>query len=131
MASIREADFIEKFIPTVTGVLEKIEKIIFTASLPGTRAAGALAIVRDRMIRRVGSLAGLARPDICIMGGGFGGLHTALRLASSNWDGMATPRIKLIDRKDRFVFSPMLYELTTGKAACWEVAPMFEEVMPV
>ena len=35
----------------------------------------------------------------------------------------------LVDRSDRFVFLPMLYEVTTGQASCWEVAPRFEELL--
>ena len=63
-----------------------------------------------------------------MLGGGFGGLHTALRLASMDWEGSYRPRVTLVDQGDRFVFLPMLYELTTGEAACWEIAPLFEEV---
>ena len=35
----------------------------------------------------------------------------------------------IIDQQDRFVFLPMLYEVTTGSASCWEVAPPFPEVL--
>ena len=62
------------------------------------------------------------------LGGGCGGLYTALRRSGLDWGG-AKPRITLVDRSDRFVFLPMLYELATGSVACWEVAPPFEEVL--
>ena len=65
----------------------------------------------------------LDAPDIAILGGGFGGLYTALRLSTLDWGGGPKPRVTLVDRSDRFVFLPMLYEVTTGQASCWEVAP--------
>lgn len=66
---------------------------------------------------------------ICILGGGFGGLHTALRLSELPWDNGIKPEIVLIDKSDRFVFSPLLYELVTGEMQTWEIAPPFEELL--
>lgn len=65
---------------------------------------------------------------IGILGGGFGGLYTALRLSRLQWEGLPRPEIVLIDRNDRFVFSPLLYELVTGEMQAWEVAPPYEDV---
>jgi len=65
---------------------------------------------------------------IGILGGGFGGLYTALRLNQLVWDG-PRPEIVLIDKSDRFVFSPLLYELVTGEMQAWEVAPPYEELL--
>uniref|UniRef100_A0A7S0JEC2 FAD/NAD(P)-binding domain-containing protein n=1 Tax=Calcidiscus leptoporus TaxID=127549 RepID=A0A7S0JEC2_9EUKA len=78
---------------------------------------------------RMSAFDGIARPDVCILGGGFGGLYTALRLASLEWKGVPKPRVRLVDRNERFAFLPMMYELTTGTASCWEVAPTYEEVL--
>ncbi len=64
---------------------------------------------------------------ICILGGGFGGLYTALQLAQLPWT--VQPEIILIDRHDRFVFSPLLYELITGELETWEIAPTFSELL--
>jgi demethylphylloquinone reductase len=64
---------------------------------------------------------------ICILGGGFGGLYTALKLSQFPWT--TPPEILLIDRHDRFVFSPLLYELMTGELQTWEVAPPFSEIL--
>lgn len=72
---------------------------------------------------------GLGAPDICVLGGGFGGVYTALGLSKLDWGDSPRPRITLVDQQDRFVFLPMLYEVTTGTASCWEVAPQFEEVL--
>jgi NADH:ubiquinone reductase (non-electrogenic) len=66
---------------------------------------------------------------ICILGGGFGGLYTALRLSQFPWQPMAKPEITLIDKNDRFLFSPLLYELVTDELKTWEIAPPFEEVL--
>jgi NADH dehydrogenase len=64
---------------------------------------------------------------ICILGGGFGGLYTALNLARLPWAVM--PEIILIDKSDRFLFTPFLYELVTGEMQEWEIAPTFAELL--
>jgi NADH dehydrogenase len=66
---------------------------------------------------------------ICILGGGFGGLYTALRLSQLPWESLPKPEIVLVDQSDRFVFSPLLYELLTGELQTWEIAPPFEELL--
>jgi demethylphylloquinone reductase len=66
---------------------------------------------------------------ICILGGGFGGLYTALRLSQLPWEKPQKPEIILVDRNDRFLFSPLLYELLTGELQTWEIAPPFEELL--
>jgi NADH dehydrogenase len=66
---------------------------------------------------------------ICILGGGFGGLYTALRLSQLPWESLPKPEIVLVDQSDRFVFSPLLYELLTGELQTWEIAPPFTEVL--
>lgn len=66
---------------------------------------------------------------ICILGGGFGGLYTALRLSQLPWEKPDRPEIVLVDRNDRFIFSPLLYELLTGELQTWEIAPPFEEIL--
>ena len=66
---------------------------------------------------------------ICILGGGFGGLYTALRLSQLPWENGEKPEIILVDQSDRYVFSPLLYELLTGELQTWEVAPFFAELL--
>lgn len=66
---------------------------------------------------------------ICILGGGFGGLYTALRLVKLNWKESEKPEIVLIDKNDRFLFSPLLYELLTGEMESWEVAPLYQDLL--
>ncbi|MCU0527157.1 MAG: NAD(P)/FAD-dependent oxidoreductase [Elainella sp. Prado103] len=69
------------------------------------------------------------QPRICILGGGFGGLYTALRLIQFPWEKADKPEITLIDQRDRFVFSPLLYELITGELETWEIAPPYTELL--
>lgn len=66
---------------------------------------------------------------ICILGGGFGGLYTALRLSKLPWPKGQEPEITLVDQRDRFLFSPLLYELVTGELQSWEIAPPYEELL--
>lgn len=66
---------------------------------------------------------------ICILGGGFGGLYTALRLSQLPWKKPEKPEIVLVDENDRFLFSPLLYELISGELQTWEIAPPFAELL--
>ncbi|MBW4616240.1 MAG: NAD(P)/FAD-dependent oxidoreductase [Desmonostoc vinosum HA7617-LM4] len=68
-------------------------------------------------------------PRICILGGGFGGLYTALGLSQLPWESTQKPEIVLVDQSDRFLFSPLLYELLTGELQTWEIAPPFAELL--
>jgi NADH dehydrogenase len=66
---------------------------------------------------------------ICILGGGFGGLYTALSLSrcsgvkSGNW------QMTLVEQNDRFLFTPLLYELLTGELQPWEIAPSYQKLL--
>lgn len=70
-----------------------------------------------------------ARKEICILGGGFGGLNTALTLSNLPWPNDQKPNITLVDNKERFVFLPLLYELCVGDATLEEVAPTFDSLL--
>eukprot|EP00850_Spirogloea_muscicola_P011301 SM000069S20738 [mRNA] locus=s69:614561:617671:- [translate_table: standard] len=70
-----------------------------------------------------------ARPCICILGGGFGGLYTALRLSSLTWPSDKQPQVLLVDQCDRFVFKPLLYELLSREVDTWEIAPKFLDLL--
>lgn len=63
------------------------------------------------------------------MGGGFGGLYTALRLDGLTWPDGRSPQVTLVDQSDKFVFKPLLYELLNGGVQPWEVAPRFTELL--
>lgn len=68
-------------------------------------------------------------PRICILGGGFGGLYTAVKLEGLMWPRGLRPRITLVDQGERFVFKPLLYELLSGTAGEDEVAPPFAQLL--
>ncbi|XP_022966268.1 alternative NAD(P)H-ubiquinone oxidoreductase C1, chloroplastic/mitochondrial [Cucurbita maxima] len=69
------------------------------------------------------------KPRVCILGGGFGGLYTALRLESLFWPDNKKPQVLLVDQSERFVFKPMLYELLSGEVDAWEIAPRFSDLL--
>jgi NADH dehydrogenase len=50
-------------------------------------------------------------------------------LSQLPWEKSQRPEIILVDQNDRFVFSPLLYELLTGELQTWEIAPPFEEIL--
>ena len=60
-----------------------------------------------------------------ILGGGFTGLYTALRLRRSNY----SQSIILIDREERFRFRPLLYEYFSSQMDAQQVMPKFEELL--
>jgi demethylphylloquinone reductase len=59
---------------------------------------------------------------ILIIGGGFGGLFTALDL-----DGAG--EITLVNDEDHFLFKPMLYEYLSGEVEAWHIAPDCKELL--
>jgi len=59
---------------------------------------------------------------ILILGGGFGGLFTALDLPGAG-------EITLVSDEDHFTFKPMLYEYLSGEVAAWHIAPNFSELL--
>jgi demethylphylloquinone reductase len=71
----------------------------------------------------------MTQTRICILGGGFGGLYTALRLSQLAWNKLEKPEITLVDQRDRFVFLPLLYELVTKELETWEIAPPYIELL--
>jgi len=59
---------------------------------------------------------------ILIVGGGFGGLFTALDLAGAG-------DVTLISDEDHFLFAPMLYEYLSGEVEAWHIAPQYKELL--
>ena len=59
---------------------------------------------------------------ILIIGGGFGGLFTALELAGAG-------EVTLVNDEDHFLFKPMLYEYLSGEVEAWHIAPDCKELL--
>src|SRR5260221_11882581 len=59
---------------------------------------------------------------VLIIGGGFGGLFTALDLAGAG-------DITLVNDEDHFLFKPMLYEYLSGEVEAWHIAPNCKELL--
>src|SRR5689334_22204728 len=64
----------------------------------------------------------MAKPRVVILGGGFGGLFTALELAGSL-------DVTLVTDSDHFVFTPMLYEYFSGEVEAWHIGPRYNELL--
>ena len=63
--------------------------------------------------------------SVVLVGGGFGTLTAALALAQKR----SRLQIILIEPRNRFVFSPLLYELLSDESQCWEVAPTYNSLL--
>jgi len=59
---------------------------------------------------------------IVILGGGFGGLFTALDLSGKG-------EVTLVSDEDHFLFKPMLYEYLSGEVEAWHIAPEYKELL--
>lgn len=59
---------------------------------------------------------------VVIIGGGFGGLFTALELT-------AAAQVTLVTDEDHFLFTPMLYEYFSGEVEEWHIAPKYHELL--
>jgi NADH:ubiquinone reductase (non-electrogenic) len=59
---------------------------------------------------------------VVILGGGFGGVFTALDLGR-------TCAVTLISEADHFLFTPMLYEYLSGEVEEWHIAPAYKELL--
>jgi demethylphylloquinone reductase len=64
----------------------------------------------------------MSKPKIVILGGGFGGIFTALELAGA-------ADVTLVSDADHFIFTPMLYEYLSGEVEAWHIAPRYSELL--
>lgn len=64
----------------------------------------------------------MAKPRVVILGGGFGGLFTALELSGA-------ANVTLVCDEDHFVFTPMLYEYFSGEVEAWHIGPTYKELI--
>ncbi len=66
---------------------------------------------------------------ICILGGGFGGLYTALYLQSFKGINSSRYQVTLVDQNDHLLFTPLLYEVITDELQTWEIAPTYKKLL--
>jgi NADH dehydrogenase len=64
----------------------------------------------------------MAESRILVLGGGFGGLFTAMYLEGAG-------HVTLVSDEDHFLFSPMLYEYVSGEVEEWHIAPKYTELL--
>jgi len=62
-------------------------------------------------------------PQVLILGGGFGGLTAARRLAGAN------ARITLVDRRNHHLFQPLLYQVATASLAAPSIAAPLRHIL--
>src|SRR5262245_23046827 len=62
-------------------------------------------------------------PHVVIVGGGFGGLEAARGLAR------APARVTVIDRRNHFLFQPLLYQVAMAALAAPDIAPPIRRVL--
>ena len=64
----------------------------------------------------------MSKPKIVILGGGFGGIFTALEIGGAG-------DLTLVNDADHFIFTPMLYEYLSGEVEAWHIAPKYSELL--
>jgi NADH:ubiquinone reductase (non-electrogenic) len=62
------------------------------------------------------------RARILVVGGGFGGLFTALELTRAG-------DVTLVASEDHFLHTPLLYEYLSGEVEAWHIAPHYSELI--
>jgi len=62
------------------------------------------------------------RARILVVGGGFGGLFTALELSGAG-------DVTLVANEDHFLHTPLLYEYLSGEVEAWHIAPRYPELI--
>ncbi|MGB8510840.1 MAG: FAD-dependent oxidoreductase, partial [Pyrinomonadaceae bacterium] len=62
------------------------------------------------------------RARILVVGGGFGGLFTALALAGAG-------DVTLISNEDHYLHTPILYEYLSGEVEAWHIAPRYSDLL--
>jgi NADH dehydrogenase len=63
------------------------------------------------------------QPHVVILGGGFGGLNAARRLAGT------AARITLVDRRNHHLFQPLLYQVATASLAAPSISAPLREIL--
>lgn len=59
---------------------------------------------------------------IVVVGGGYGGLFTAMGLAGAG-------AVTLVSNEENFLHAPLLYEYMSGEVEAWHIAPPYRELL--
>jgi NADH dehydrogenase len=70
-----------------------------------------------------GGMADAATPHVVIVGGGFGGLNAARRLARRD------VRVTLVDRRNHHLFQPLLYQVATAALSPADIAMPLRSIL--
>jgi NADH dehydrogenase len=63
-----------------------------------------------------------SKARILVIGGGFGGLFTALGLGDAG-------EVTLVSDEEHYLHTPMLYEYLSGEVEAWQIAPAYKELL--
>jgi NADH dehydrogenase len=63
-----------------------------------------------------------SKARILIIGGGFGGLFTALGVQDAG-------EVTLVSDEDHYLHTPMLYEYLSGEVEAWHIAPQYKDLL--
>ena len=67
----------------------------------------------------------IATNSVVVVGGGFGGLFSALAVR----ERLPERPVVLLEPNSNFIFQPLLYELLSGEMKSWEVAPRYRDLL--
>src|ERR1700688_2237062 len=62
-------------------------------------------------------------PHVLILGGGFGGIYAARNL------GKANMRVTIVDRRNHYLFQPLLYQVATAALNPSDIAAPLREIL--
>src|SRR5688500_1625666 len=91
----------------------------------GRRVPGA----RSRQVRGVGAMANSAKKRVVILGGGFGGVYTAMELEKLR-GRKDDYEITLVNRENYFVYQPMLAEIISGSIGVFDTVSPLRRLLP-
>jgi NADH dehydrogenase len=91
----------------------KSESFLFVLFVNFVPFCGQFSVVLSRQ---------MSKAKILILGGGFGGIFTALEVSGS-------ADVTLVSDEDHFLFTPMLYEYLSGEVEAWHIAPRYDELI--
>src|SRR5919107_1639689 len=86
---------------------------------------GGSGCISDRVYRaRLGMMTSARRHRVLIVGGGFGGLYAAKELGRDD-----RVEVTLVDRRNHFLFSPLLYQVATGAVSPGDIAQPLRSIL--